>query len=128
MNSISISGRLTNDPELKTTQTGISVCSFRLAVKRPNVKDKTDFINCVAWRSNAEYLTRNGHKGEQVLVYGMLTSRDWEDKNENNRTSYEVVADTVAVVDRKHETKEQQPFTPPNNVDFEEINDGPLPF
>ena len=56
MNSINLVGRLTADPELKTTQSGISVCTFSLAVNRPRVKDTTDFINCVAWRQSAEYL------------------------------------------------------------------------
>ena len=85
MNSINLVGRLTADPELKTTQSGISVCTFSLAVNRPRVKDTTDFINCVAWRQSAEYLCNYGRKGNLVAVSGVLTSRKYDDSNGNHR-------------------------------------------
>lgn len=98
MNSINITGRLCADPELKTTQSGVSVCSYNLAVKRPKVKDTTDFLTVVSWRQGAEYIAKFGHKGDVVAVSGVLTTRSWEDKNGNKRTSYEIVSDTVELV------------------------------
>lgn len=98
MNNINICGRLTADPELKTTQNGVAVCAYNLAVKRPKVKDATDFLTCVSWRQGAEYLSKYAHKGDMVAVSGVLTTRSWEDKNGNKRISYEIVADTVEII------------------------------
>ena len=98
MNTINICGRLCADPELKTTQSGVSVCSYNLAVKRPKVKDTTDFITVVSWRAGAEYLAKYGNKGDMVAVSGVLTTRSWEDKNGNKRISYEIVSDTVEII------------------------------
>ena len=108
MNSINITGRLTADPELKKTQSGVSVCSYTLAVKRPKVKDVTDFINCVSWRQGAEYLTMYGRKGNMVAVAGVMTSRKWQDNNGNNRVTFEVIADTVELVGGNQEWQKQQ--------------------
>lgn len=108
MNSINITGRLTADPELKKTQSGVSVCSYTLAVKRPKVKDVTDFINCVSWRQGAEYLTMYGRKGNMVAVAGVMTSRKWQDNNGNNRVTFEVIADTVELVGGNQEGQKQQ--------------------
>lgn len=93
MNNICLTGRLTADVELKQTPNGVAVCSFTLAVKRPNVKDTTDFINCVAWRGTAEFISRYFRKGNKIEVNGVLTSRNYEDKNKNKRTAFEVVCD-----------------------------------
>lgn len=101
MNNCSFIGRLTADPELKHTSSGISVCSFTLAVNRPRVKDTTDFINFQAWRQSAEYLCKYGHKGDMVAVNGTLTSRKWQDKEGNNRTAFDVVADSLSVIGGK---------------------------
>ena len=110
MNNINITGRLCADPELKTTQSGVSVCSYNLAVKRPKVKDTTDFLTVVSWRQGAEYLAKFGHKGDMVAVSGVLTTRSWEDNNGNKRTSYEIVSDTVELVGgTKTEQNAQQP-------------------
>lgn len=98
MNTCAFVGRLTSDPELKTTQSGLSVCSFSIAVKRPHVKDTTDFINCVAWRQSAEYLCKYGSKGDMVAVSGTLQSRNYEDKNGNKRTAFDVVADSLSII------------------------------
>lgn len=100
-NNITLTGRLTAAPELKTTPNGISVCSFTLAVKRPRTKDETDFIPCNVWRQGAEYLTKYGAKGNMVAVTGSLTSRKWQDKNGNNRVNYEVVCDTVELLESR---------------------------
>lgn len=98
MNEHISSGRLVADPELKKTTTGISVCSFRLAVARPKVKDKTDFLNYVAWRQSAEYLCQYGKKGDWVEVVGILTSRNYEDTQGNKRTIYETAVDELKLL------------------------------
>lgn len=85
MNSINISGRITNSLELKSTQSGTSVCSFTVAVDRPAVKGKTDFIDCVAWRHKAEFVSKYFQKGDPIEVTGCLTTRNYEDKNGNKR-------------------------------------------
>ena len=93
MNAIALTGRTTKEPELRQTQSGKDVCSFTLAVDRPGVRDTTDFINCVVWEQGARYLTTYGGKGRMVAVTGKLTQRDWEDKNGQRRTTYEVLCD-----------------------------------
>ena len=100
-NNITLTGRLTSNPELKTTPNGISVCSFTLAVKRPRVKDETDFIDCVVWRQGAEYLAKYGAKGNMVEATGALTTRKWQDKNGNTRVNYEVTCDTVGLLESR---------------------------
>lgn len=100
-NNITLTGRLTADPELKTTPNGVSVCSFTLAVKRPRTKDETDFIPCVVWRQGAEYLAKYGAKGNMVAATGSLISRKWQDKNGNNRVNYEVICDTVELIESR---------------------------
>ena len=114
MNTVGITGRLTKDPELKTTQNGVSVCSYDLAVKRPRVKDVTDFIPCVSWRQGAEYLAKYGRKGDVVAISGALTTRAWQDKNGNKRIAYEVTAETVELVGGRKEEKQPAPVTAPN--------------
>lgn len=134
MNNIQITGRLTADPELKTTPSGVSVCAYNLAVKRPKVKDTTDFLTVVSWRQGAEYLCKYGHKGDVVAVSGVLTTRSWEDKNGNKRISYEVVSDTVELVGGiKNEQSNATQTTPYSNAaqaqGFETIiADEDLPF
>lgn len=101
MNICSFTGRLTADPELKATHSGISVCSFTLAVKRPHVKDITDFINFTSWRQSAEYLAKYGAKGNLVEVTGTLQSEKFTDKDGNNRTSFKVVADSLSIIESR---------------------------
>ena len=101
MNSINIIGRLTAEPELRRTPDGTAVCTYSLAVKRPKVKDTTDFIDCVTWRQAAEFLSQYGHKGDAVAVTGSLQSRKWTDKNGNNRLSWEVVTESVELLSSK---------------------------
>ena len=98
MNSIHIIGRIGSEPELKTTQSGIMVCSFSLAVKRPRVKDTTDWLPVVAWRQSAEYISKYAHKGNMVAVSGVLTARKYETTNGEKRVAYEIVADSVSVL------------------------------
>ena len=113
MNSCNFIGRLTADPELKTTQSGLSVCIFTLAVKRPKAKETTDFINFVAWRQSAEYLCKYGSKGNLVGVSGTLTSRQYEDGNGNKRTAFEVVADGLVLPSNGNSNEPKQ--TPAEN-------------
>ena len=112
MNVICLNGRLTADPELKNTANGVPVCSFTIAVDR-NIKGKdgekqTDFINCVAWRNTAEFVSKYFGKGKMIAIVGELQSRKYTDKDGNNRTAFEVLANQVNFCggnnDRKEET------------------------
>ena len=127
MNSINLTGRIAQDLELKTTTSGLSVCTFTMAVDRPKVKDVTDFINCVAWRQSAEYLCRFGAKGSMIELTGTLQKRKYEDKNGNKRTAIEVVADSLKV---NSPSKNESSNTTPTiaNTEFEEVTDSELPF
>lgn len=107
MNSCNMIGRMTADPELRRTGDGTPVCTFSLAVRRPRTKDVSDFVDFVAWRQSAEYLSQYGHKGDLVAVSGPLQSRKWTDKNGNNRINWEVQADTVDLISSK-KTEAQQ--------------------
>jgi len=108
LNKIFIMGRLARDPELRRTQSGTPVASFRLAVDR-DFKDKntgervTDWIDVVAWRQTAEFVSRYFTKGRMAVVEGRLQMRDWTDKDGNKRTSAEVVADNVYFGDSKRD-------------------------
>ena len=105
MNTVNIIGRLTQDPELRRTTDGTAVCTFTLAVRRPRVKDTSDFVDFVAWRQSAEYLSQYGHKGDIVAVSGPLTSRKWKDKNDNNRINWEIQAETVELLSSKKDSQ-----------------------
>lgn len=93
-------GRLTADPELKTTNSGLSVTSFTVAVDRPYQKDgkerEADFINVVAWRKTAEFVTNYFSKGSMIAIQGRIQTRKYKDKNGNNRIAFEVVAENVS--------------------------------
>ena len=130
MNKGQYTGRLTADPELKQTPSGVSVCSFSLAVKRPRAKDKTDFINFVAWRGNAEFICRYFKKGDAIEVSGALTSRKYQDGNGNNRVAFEVECEDVsfALTNGKAEAADQPQFTPQAEPNFEDVKDDDLPF
>lgn len=136
MNSINITGRVTNDIELKTTQQGTSVCSFTVAVDRPAVKDKTDFIDCVAWRQKAEFLGKYFAKGDGIEITGVLTTRNYEDKSGNKRKAVEVVCDQVSFPKGKKRSdgdNSQQDNAPVysgyDSANFEELGDDEdLPF
>ena len=100
LNHIVIMGRLTRDPELRTTQSGVSVTSFTVAVDRDysgqnGGQKETDFIDCVAWRSTGEFVSKYFSKGSMIVVSGRLQSRKWQDREGNNRTSWEINADNV---------------------------------
>ena len=97
LNHISIMGRLTRDPELRYTQSGTAVASFTVAVDRDYAAQgqqrETDFIDCVAWRQGGEFVSKYFSKGSMIVVDGRLQSRKWQDRDGNNRTSWEILVD-----------------------------------
>lgn len=94
MNNCSFMGRITQDIELKNTPNGVAVCSFNIAVDRPRSKEKiADFFTVVAWRGTAEFICKYFRKGQKIALTGTLTTRKWEDKNNQKRIAYEIVAD-----------------------------------
>ncbi len=112
LNHIVIMGRLARDPELRHTQSGTPVATFRLAVDR-DFKDKntgeraTDWIDVVAWRGTGEFVSRYFSKGRMAVVEGRLQMRDWTDKDGNRRTSAEVVADNIYFGDSRRDGDER---------------------
>ena len=138
LNEIILMGRLTRDPELRRTGSGTAVTSFSLAVERDyksgSGEKETDFIDCVAWRSTAEFVSKYFTKGRMALVRGSLQIRDWTDRDGNKRRSAEVLAENVYFADSKRSTGgEQAPAysaPPERGSDFAEIGeeDGELPF
>ena len=134
-NKVILGGRLTQDIELKQTTSGISVCTFSLAVNRKAAKDqpqKTDFITCQAWRQTAEFLSRYFKKGSSLCVVGSMQVREWEDKNGNKRYSTEVVVDEALFVDSKNDSQGgSDGYLPPeySEPNFETLGeDDNLPF
>ena len=108
LNHITIMGRLTRDPELRRTGSGIAVASFSLAVDRDfSPRDggerETDFIDCVAWRQTGEFVSKYFTKGRMAVVSGRLQIRGWTDKDGNKRRTAEVVADNVYFGDSKRD-------------------------
>ena len=107
LNTITVMGRLTRDPELRHTGSGVAVASFTIACES-DFKDKegnrkTIFIDCVAWRSAGEYVSKYFTKGRMAIVKGQLDIRDWTDKDGNKRKSAEIVAENVYFGDSKKE-------------------------
>ena len=119
MNHIDLIGRLTADPVKRTTQNGVTVTTFTLAVDRPHVKETADFFSCVAWRQTGDFVAQYFTKGRKMGVSGIMTSRQYEDKEGKKRTAWEVVVDQVDFCDSK-----------PAQEDFAtvEVEDGDLPF
>lgn len=106
LNHITVMGRLTRDPELRRTGSGIAVANFTLAVERDFAskeggEKETDFIDCVAWKSTGEFVSRYFQKGSMAAVAGRLQSRKWKDKDGNNRITWEIVAENVYFAERK---------------------------
>ena len=130
LNKIIIMGRLTKDVECKRTQGGTAVANFTLAVDRDfkgqNGEKSTDFIECVAWKNSAEFVSKYFGKGKMAIVEGRLQIRDWKDKDGNNRRTAEVVADNVYFGESKNGASDKLP----EETTFEEIQeeDGELPF
>ena len=136
LNHIDVMGRLTRDPELRHTQSGTAVASFTLAVSRDfSDKDKADFIDIVAWKSTAEFVSKYFSKGRTAVVSGRLQMRDWTDNDGNKRRSAEVIAESVYFGDSKRDTlvsntdNSDVSDTSYGYSDFEEIqSEDDLPF
>lgn len=127
LNDISIMGRLTATPELKTTVSGNSVTRFTVAVERDFSKSKeTDFFSCVAWHKTADFITKYFAKGQMIAIRGRLQQRIYNDKDDNKRTDYVIVAENVYFCG----SKEKSDLKAVDESDFEEISmsDEDLPF
>ena len=109
LNKVILMGRFTRDPELRSTPQGISTCSFSLAVDRNFVRQgeerKADFINCVAWRQTAEFISKYFRKGSMVALEGSIQTRSWDDQDGKKRYATDVVADEVLFVDSKKDSE-----------------------
>ena len=118
LNKAILMGRLTRDPELRYTNSNTPVVTFSIAVDRNysgnNGERQTDFIDIVAWRKTAEFVSQWFTKGQMIVVVGSIQSRRWQDKNGNNRTSIEVVADEVQFGESKR-SRESGKSSPSNN-------------
>ena len=130
LNHIVIMGRLTRDPELRHTQSGTAVASFSLAVdrdysSRDGGERQTDFINIVAWRQSAEFVAKYFKKGNLIGIEGSIQTRRYQDKNGNNRTAFEVVANNVQFVESKRDTAPQNNDAPAtfSNADVNDFAD-----
>lgn len=147
LNKVLVGGRLTAEPELKQTPNGIMVLSFTVAVNRKHqpkgdagqqTQTISDFINCVAWRNNAEFIARYFHKGSSICIVGNIQTRTWTDQQNAKRYATEVVVDEVHFVDSKAGNGTQSasapsaPMPPGDTMDtpnFEVIEgDEELPF
>ena len=142
LNCVTLMGRLTADPEVRTTTTGKSVCTFSIAVDRSFARAgeqrQTDFINIVAWENQANFISRYFGKGSMIAIQGSIQTRPYEDKNGNKRTAFEVIAREVSFCGSKSETGTTAPVSPAAPApsyqtaapgDFEEITDDEdLPF
>lgn len=135
LNKVFLQGRLVADPELRHTQQGTPVASFRLAVDRgykskdPKAQN-TDFINVVSWRNTAEFVSRYFTKGRMMLVEGRLQMRDYTDKDGNRRTAAEVVTDNVYFCDSRKDESSADSGLLQESAGFSELadDDGDLPF
>jgi len=150
LNKVILAGRLTADPELRQTSSGVPVLTFTLAVNRRFARStdgqpaqpQADFINCVAWRQTAEFISRYFHKGSSLCVTGSIQTRSWQDQQGQKRYATEVVVDEAMFVDSRNESPAQGSYTPEayNNTpafstpaaaapNFEELKaDDDLPF
>lgn len=143
LNIAVIMGRLTAEPELRTTSTGVSLCRFSVAVDRrfsSGGERQTDFIRCIAWRQTAEFISRYFHKGSMIAINGSIQQNQYTDKDGNKRESFEIVVDNANFCGSKAESgtsggynsEQQSPasFSNADTGDFQEISmsDDDLPF
>lgn len=137
LNHIVLMGRLTRDPELRQTGSGISVASFTIAVDRDyaaqGAEKETDFVDIVAWRGTADFVSKYFAKGRMAVVSGRLQIRNWQDKEGNKRRSAEVVADNIYFGESKKDSQESsstQSDEPAQSTEFVPLDDddSELPF
>lgn len=139
-NLVVLTGRLTADPELKTTPSGVSVANFSIAVQRSYRSGEepiTDFINIVAWRSSAEFICKYFSKGSMIGIEGSIQTRRYQDRDGNNRTAFEIVANDVQFVETKRNNSDVSVSGPDpleqiqsnlNAAGFTPSDDEDLPF
>ena len=137
-NLVVLTGRLTADAELKTTPSGVSVCTFNIAVnRRYSDTNQADFIPIVAWRGSAEFVAKHFKKGDMIGIEGSIQTRKYQNKNGNNRTVFEVVANNVQFVEsKKNKDVNVDADEPPQNfsnnandfADMGSVDAGDLPF
>jgi single-strand DNA-binding protein len=132
-----LQGRLCADPELRTTQSGISVCSFRVAWSEKYKENETKlFLNCTAWRGLGEMVSKYFTKGQEIAVEGKLSTRDWEDRDGNKRSQVEMTVDNVSFCGPKKDSSGGSSYQPPKDdgyripdeQDFEPLDDEQMPF
>lgn len=146
LNKVILIGHLTADPELKQTQSGIAVTSFSIGVTRRFARNgeqpTSDFINIVAWRQQAEFVTKYFHKGNAICIVGSLQTRNYVDQQGNKRYVTEVVADEISFVEKKSDPPGAHQYEPTGETtpafsndaanaapNFEEVaDDDDLPF
>ena len=138
LNHITLMGRLTRDPELRRTGSGVAVTNFTIAVDRDfadkqSGEKETDFIDCVAWRQTGEFVSKYFTKGRMAVVSGRLQIRSWNDKDGNKRRTAEVVADNVYFGDSKNSSSDSVATysaspTPANDFVMLDDDDASLPF
>ena len=120
MNKVILMGRLTKDPEVKNTPSGVAVCSFTVACDRrfksQNGERMTDFISCVAWRQQATLLGNYFHRGSRIAVIGSLQSRSYDDQNGQKRYVTEVVVDEIEFIDTKADSQGSSQAPAQNNA------------
>lgn len=130
LNKVIVMGRLVRDPELRRTNSGTAVASFTIACDRDFKSDggerEADFIECVAWRNTAEFVSKYFTKGRMAVVSGRLQTRNWTDKEGNKRKATEIVAESVYFGDSKRE--ELQSYAAPQESFAELPDDGEIPF
>lgn len=126
MNNVSLVGRLTKDPELKTTQSGLSVCRFTVAVDRPYSKDRqADFISCIAWRKTAEFIDSYFSKGQRIALTGSIQTGSYTDKDGKTVYTTDINVNNVEFCERRKKSDSDSN----NSVEAEEMPfDDDLPF
>ena len=132
LNRIIVMGRMTRDPELRRTNSGTAVASFTVAVDRDfksqSGEKETDFIDVVAWRNTAEFVSKYFSKGRMAVVEGRLQLRDWTDNDGNKRRTAEIVAGSVYFGDSKKDSESAPTHSEPQGGFSEVEDDGDLPF
>lgn len=135
LNRVFLHGRLTKEPDLRTTTSGIAVCRFTVAVDQTYSKDgdkKADFIECIAWRKTAEFVDKYFEKGTAIIIEGSLHNNNYEDKNGTKHYSYTVTAEQVHFAESKKAARDSgvtgADSNEPDSFAEEVLGDGELPF
>lgn len=133
INNVVLTGRLSRDPEIKQTQSGVSVCNFCIAVDRQYKSGEEkicDFINCVAWRGTADFVSKYFHKGDGIGVTGSIQTRKWVTDGGENRYATEVLCQQVSFLEGKKNAAEAHQTHMEGNQNFSEVTeeDESLPF